>query len=139
GVRQQFTQQERDIETGLDYFNARYYSSTAGRFTSVDPLLASARPTDPQSFNRFTYTRNNPLRFSDPTGLTTCCDDPDATPDYRPEYRPCTIGVDAGCSDMTVVGAVTITDNTQSTLKVEDLVMAGSITPKPTQPSSGSD
>jgi RHS repeat-associated protein len=36
GVRQQFTRKERDIETGLDYFLARYYSSTQGRFTSPD-------------------------------------------------------------------------------------------------------
>src|SRR5688572_2967882 len=36
GVRQQFTSKERDIETGLDYFLARYYSSAQGRFTSPD-------------------------------------------------------------------------------------------------------
>jgi len=35
-VRQQFTQKERDVETGLDYFSARYYSSIQGRFTSPD-------------------------------------------------------------------------------------------------------
>ena len=35
--RQQFTSKERDIETGLDYFLARYYSSPQGRFTSIDP------------------------------------------------------------------------------------------------------
>src|SRR5205807_778182 len=39
GVRQHFSQKERDNETGLDYFNARYYSSTAGRFTSTDPIF----------------------------------------------------------------------------------------------------
>ena len=39
GVRQQFTDKERDIETGLDYFIARYYSSTQGRFTSPDEPL----------------------------------------------------------------------------------------------------
>jgi len=40
-IRQQFTQKERDNETGLDYFLARYYSSTQGRFTSVDPVMVS--------------------------------------------------------------------------------------------------
>ncbi|MGH9849010.1 MAG: RHS repeat-associated core domain-containing protein, partial [Blastocatellia bacterium] len=37
-TRQKFTSKERDNETGLDYFLARYYSSTQGRFTSPDPL-----------------------------------------------------------------------------------------------------
>ncbi len=40
GVRQKFTSKERDNETGLDYFLARYYGSTAGRFMSIDPLAA---------------------------------------------------------------------------------------------------
>ena len=38
GVRQKFTSKERDIETELDYFEARYYSSMQGRFTGVDPF-----------------------------------------------------------------------------------------------------
>jgi RHS repeat-associated protein len=62
------TQKERDIETGLDYFEARYYSSTQGRFTSVDPLLESAEREIPQSWNRYTYVLNNPLLYTDPTG-----------------------------------------------------------------------
>lgn len=66
GIRQQFTSKERDVETGLDYFEARYYSSTQGRFTSVDP--GSFVPADPQSWNRYLYTQNNPLKFTDPTG-----------------------------------------------------------------------
>ena len=49
GVRQKFTQKERDIETELDYFEARYYSSTQGRFTSVDPGNAGAEESHPQS------------------------------------------------------------------------------------------
>jgi RHS repeat-associated protein len=66
GVRQQFTSKERDDETGLDYFIARYYSSNQGRFTSFDP--GSFVPADPQSWNRYLYTQNNPLKFTDPTG-----------------------------------------------------------------------
>ena len=68
GVRQQFTGYERDNETGLDYAQARYFSSAQGRFTSVDPLLASGRPAMPQSWNRYSYVLNNPLRLVDPTG-----------------------------------------------------------------------
>jgi RHS repeat-associated protein len=68
-VRQKFTQKERDNEAGLDYFEARYYGSTQGRFTSVDPLMASGRPSLPQSWNRYAYVLNSPLRLVDPTGL----------------------------------------------------------------------
>jgi hypothetical protein len=53
----------------LDYFGARYLSAAQGRFTSPDPLLESGRIYDPQTWNRYTYVRNNPLRFIDPTGL----------------------------------------------------------------------
>jgi RHS repeat-associated protein len=66
---QKFTSKERDVETGLDYFGARYLSAAQGRFTSPDPLLNSGRPTEPQSWNRYAYTLNNPLRYVDPTGL----------------------------------------------------------------------
>jgi RHS repeat-associated protein len=68
-IRQKFTAKERDIETGLDYFEARYYAGTQGRFTSTDPILITAdRLIDPQEINLYHYARNNPLRFTDPTG-----------------------------------------------------------------------
>jgi RHS repeat-associated protein len=61
---------ERDAETGLDYFLARYYSGAQGRFTSVDPIWVKAdRLIDPQRLNLYSYTRNNPLKFIDPAGL----------------------------------------------------------------------
>jgi len=63
------TSKERDTETGLDYFGARYYGSNLGRFTSPDPLLESGRAIRPQSWNRYAYVLNNPLRFVDPDGL----------------------------------------------------------------------
>ena len=68
-VRQQFTGYERDNETGLDYAQARYYASAQGRFTSVDPLMASARPINPQTWNRYSYTGNNPINLTDPSGM----------------------------------------------------------------------
>jgi RHS repeat-associated protein len=68
GVRQQFTAKERDIETGLDYFLARYYSSSQGRFVSVDPSRKSVSPIDPQSWNRYTYSLNKPLTYIDQNG-----------------------------------------------------------------------
>jgi RHS repeat-associated protein len=69
-VRQKFTQKERDNETGLDYFIERYYASAQGRFISVDPLGSSAIIADPQSFNRYVYVLNNPLRYIDPYGMS---------------------------------------------------------------------
>jgi RHS repeat-associated protein len=63
---QRFTSKERDNESGLDHFGARYFSGAQGRFTSVDPSLA--HPSGAQSWNRYTYTLNNPLRLVDPNG-----------------------------------------------------------------------
>jgi RHS repeat-associated protein len=65
----QFTGKERDEETGLDYFIKRYYSAAQGRFTSVDPAMKSALVSNPQTWNRYAYVMNNPLRFTDPFGL----------------------------------------------------------------------
>jgi RHS repeat-associated protein len=67
-VRQQFTSKERDVETGLDYFGARYYGSVQGRFTRPDDFLNDTDPVDPASWNLYAYVRNNPLRYIDPTG-----------------------------------------------------------------------
>jgi RHS repeat-associated protein len=68
-VRQKYTGLQRDEENGLDYAQARYYASLAGRFTSVDPLMASASTLSPQTFNRYTYALNNPCKYTDPTGM----------------------------------------------------------------------
>ena len=48
---------------------ARYYSNGLGRFVTPDPLLNSGQPWNPQSWNRYAYVENNPLRYTDPTGL----------------------------------------------------------------------
>lgn len=49
GIRQHFTSKERNVETGLDYFIYRYYSSIQGRFTSPDVPFADQWEADPQS------------------------------------------------------------------------------------------
>ena len=65
----QFTGKERDSESGLDNFGARYDSSSLGRFMSVDPVIVTpARMLDPQRFNLYAYARNNPLNYTDPSG-----------------------------------------------------------------------
>jgi RHS repeat-associated protein len=77
-LTQKFTAKERDAETAssamqaLDYFGARYFSGTMGRFASPDPLMGSAKISSPQSWNRYAFVFNNPLRFTDPTGMYTC-------------------------------------------------------------------
>jgi len=63
------TGKERDSETGLDFFGARYYSNQMGRFVTPDPLLSSGRSGDPQTWNRYAYVRNNPIGRIDPSGL----------------------------------------------------------------------
>lgn len=81
-----FTGKERDPESGLDYLGARYYGSNMGRFLSPDEFtggpvdsFSAADPsspgplpyadiTNPQSLNKYSYTYNNPLRYTDPNG-----------------------------------------------------------------------
>ncbi len=89
--RHQFTGQERDDESDLDYFLARYYSGPMGRFLSVDPLLSSGRPDDPQTWNKYQYVSGNPLRFIDPLGLyqfaVTCANGDDACNEQQQRFR----------------------------------------------------
>jgi RHS repeat-associated protein len=64
-----FTGKERDTETGLDYFGARYYGSNIARFTTVDPASTIRENIlDPQRWNKYAYALNNPLRYVDPDG-----------------------------------------------------------------------
>ena len=83
-TKQKFTSKQRDDETGLDFFEARHYSSTQGRFTTPDEFaggptelfvaVAAHNPTfyaelaEPQSLNKYTYCLNNPYKFVDPDG-----------------------------------------------------------------------
>jgi RHS repeat-associated protein len=69
GTTIHFTGKERDEESGLDYFGARYLSAAQGRFTSPDPAFEFGRSIhDPQMWNRYAYVRNNPFKFVDPDG-----------------------------------------------------------------------
>ena len=68
-VRQKFTGYQKDEETGLDFAEARMYENRHARFTAVDPLLASGKSVNPQTFNRFVYVGNNPINITDPLGL----------------------------------------------------------------------
>jgi RHS repeat-associated protein len=68
-----FTGKERDQESGNDYFGARYYASTMGRFLSPDwsakeEPVPYAKLDNPQTLNLYQYMRNNPLGGVDPDG-----------------------------------------------------------------------
>ncbi len=83
-TKQKFTSKQRDNETGLDFFEARFMSSVQGRFTGADEftggptelfaVVAAHNPTfyaelaEPQSLNKYTYCLNNPYKFVDPDG-----------------------------------------------------------------------
>jgi RHS repeat-associated protein len=69
-ITEKFTGKERDAETGLDNFIARYYSGAQGRFASPDQPLVDQEADDPQGWNLYSYVRNNPLRFRDSYGRT---------------------------------------------------------------------
>ncbi len=61
-----YTGQEHDDETGLDYYNFRYYNSDIRRFAQPDDIIQDMYA--PQGLNRYSYVWNNPLRYTDPTG-----------------------------------------------------------------------
>src|ERR1700723_3643892 len=84
GSTHKFTGKERDSESNLDNFEARYMASSQGRFMSPDPSgLSSADLSNPQSLNLYAYVHNSPLVLTDPTGLGPCDEDnndPTCTP-----------------------------------------------------------
>lgn len=86
-----FTGKERDSESRLDNFGARYFSWASGRFNSPDPFFMSTqRRTDPQQWNMYAYVRNNPLGFLDPDGK---------------ELRPVYVHVTGGQQDIRYIDA----------------------------------
>ncbi|XP_074649459.1 uncharacterized protein LOC141904717 [Tubulanus polymorphus] len=67
GIKRDFTGQERIDELQLIHMNGRVYDPEVGRFLSPDPHVQD--PYDTQSFNRYSYAKNNPLRYNDPSGF----------------------------------------------------------------------
>lgn len=66
GTSRGYTGHEMDASTGLINMNARLYDPVLGRFISADTVIPD--PGNMQSFNRYTYVKNNPLMYTDPTG-----------------------------------------------------------------------
>ena len=84
-TEQHYTGKERDAESGNDYFGARYYASNMGRFSSPDDG-SDQNALNPQSWNLYSYGRNNPLIGTDDDGRT---------------YNVCPPGASAGSSQCT--------------------------------------
>jgi len=70
GQSLRFTGKERDSETGLDFFGARYFSGAQGRWTSPDLVnVTNDRLLSPSNtLNKYVYGGNNPLKYMDPDG-----------------------------------------------------------------------
>ena len=66
-----FTGQVTDVESNLDYFKARSYTSNSGRFMTPDKM-GDQHKEDPQSMNLYVYVRNNPTGSTDPSGRYDC-------------------------------------------------------------------
>jgi len=66
-VKYQFTgQYSYDVEFGLKYYGARFYDSSVGRFVSADTMIPQSQGT--QAYDRYAYTNNNPVKYTDPSG-----------------------------------------------------------------------
>jgi RHS repeat-associated protein len=81
-VRLGFTGQEQDDDLGLVNMNGRIYDPALARFLTPDPLVSMRSPS--QSWNRYSYADNSPLRFVDPSGL----DPQDGSPSYQGNGPP---------------------------------------------------
>jgi RHS repeat-associated protein len=87
------------MPNGLDYFGARYFAGVLGRFTGPDGPLNDQSASDPQSWNLYSYGRNNPLRNIDPTGRACVYSGPEGGDVNNPDNYT-TIGTEHGtCND----------------------------------------
>jgi len=98
-VSRQFTGQIKDDETGLYYFVRRYYDPELGRFTQPDYAIQDL--SNPQSYNRYSYCVNDPLRYTDPTGLDFIA----TSSDLRYGYIPGPNAYKTGNSTIGQIGA----------------------------------
>ena len=92
-----------DSASGLDYANNRYYSNAYGRFITPDPYTSSAGLSNPQSWNRYGYTRGDPVNRFDPAGTDDCSVVfADASQPYDPNSPCSSPGASPSCpnSDM---------------------------------------
>lgn len=92
-----FTAYERDSESGNDHATFRYHVNRLGRFSSFD-AIRSRRQT-PQALNRYTYSTNDPINRSDPSGLMGLSPDYPASDCVAESDSPWNLGVCSPCAD----------------------------------------
>jgi RHS repeat-associated protein len=102
-VQSRYTGKERDTESGLDYFGARYYASSKGRWMSPDwadkpEAVPYSDLDDPQSLNLYGYVRNNPLNKADADGHdeTDVLKIAGGVELIAPELTPAIVGITGG-------------------------------------------
>jgi len=128
-----YTGKERDSESGNDYFGARYYASTMGRFLSPDwsakeEPVPYAKLDNPQTLNLYQYMRNNPLSGTDPDGH--CCWESQFVMDLL--NGPVGQAINQGFSNFMNNGANALQDPTgRSQTMIAIGMMAGAATPAP--------
>lgn len=108
-----YTGHAQDPDSQLVYAGARYYDPLIGRFLAVDP--APVASSAPGSFNRYSYTLNNPYRFTDPNG-----ESPSPTDVYH-------FAVDVGnllVQEAVYVAAISVNDQAVANLAIEGMVEA---------------
>ncbi len=67
---QLFTGQRAMLDLGVYHYGARFYSPALGRFLSADTVVPGVAQS--QAYDRYAYVRNNPVRYTDPTGHRDC-------------------------------------------------------------------
>lgn len=129
-IRQKFTGYQRDNETNLDFAEARYYNDQNGRFTAVDPLLASGKSANPQTFNRYAYVSNNPLILTDSTGMQAGTTD--GTREHDPNLNIGCLGL-PGCNESPnfVMATVQAIPDSPSTTEASPVMMGTAVAPLP--------
>jgi RHS repeat-associated protein len=119
GNAYKFTGKERDTESGLDNFGARYYASTTGRFLSPDDTKYASL-ADPQTWNLYSYVSNHPLTMTDPTGHSESgcltCTMPHMDGGGSPNAVGYGMGTSVAAETITIFDAVTSSLDPQGTV-----------------------
>ncbi len=85
------------------HYNARYYDPAIGRFISADTIIPN--PTNPQDLNRYSYVRNNPINYTDPSGHLPCMGSAAACDEFLSHDDPGSL-LDGPDRDSTVTGLI---------------------------------
>lgn len=120
-----FTGKERDTESNLDYFGARYYSSNLGRFITPDWAAAPtavpyAEFGNPQSLNLYSYLKNNPIKATDPDGHGDPVTDLLLNPGFQQAVGE---GVNNALDDLAEFSKAALTDPTTNSVVAYSMLM----------------